>query len=976
MNSILLGSLAFSGINEEKHNNKKNNNLNSVYWSDMENTMNQIELNQAKQNFSAPEYLRQFDDLIIDNISQPVGVNDSHMTTSGVNTCLQRNLDFANGYSNFQQSDMHYDVVSRDNFTHNNMVPNTSRRDFDPNVDRTQRKLETFTGVFDNYTAKKEKVPLFEPMADLTWVNGMPAVASKLQNRYLPSNKNNYGNLPFENQLNVRPGIGDENQYGNYAVYRILPRNIDALRSDINQKVTYENKPLETIKKGDFRAPDPSLTKYKLPDFREQSFDDLVASRGMVEAQKKTGEYTNMDTQRNEQQFYQPGPGINTTRGDGPDRNKTKFEAAKRETYYNDPTHAVSGVNNKPVMTNAKSYFNYENQRATTNIQYEAPVSNAMGGGINYSIDYKDVPLTTMRELMIHGDNNIGVVGGQDKGNYIFSNDMVLPVTQRQTMEAKPIINAQPVGGNGYAEITDSAKPTIKQSTSHSLAINPQPIGGNGYTEQTDQAKTTIRQGTSHSLAINAQPIGGNGYTEQTDKAKTTIRQGTSHSLAINAQPIGGNGYAEQTDQAKTTIRQGTSHSLAINAQPTGGNGYTEQTDKAKTTIRQGTSHNFVINAQPMGTNGYAEQTDKAKTTIRQGTSHSLVINVQPTGGNGYAEQTDKAKQTIRQSTSHNLAINAQPTGGNGYAEQTDKAKTTIRQSTSHNLAINAQPTGGNGYAEQTDIAKPTIRQSTLISSRPAGNPNYANQNYTRDVNDKARTTIRESTEQTQHIGHANSNINEATYVRDLEDKAKPTIRQTTEQTQHINHANYVYGDVGYVKDLEDKARPTIKQTTLHNTPGGRLNNTNMGNYIKDLEDKARPTIKQTTLLEDYRGGAHGEIDGQISHIASNNMTIDDRREQTTYNRAPNGKGDLNGPYIDRDNVRMNDRRDLFTYVPAPHKSLDFSVTPIVSRETIEKVYAKSKPVIETSSYYVNPNFINTLKNNPLVNDIYHQKNV
>jgi len=154
------------------------------------------------------------------------------------------------------------------------------------------------------------------------------------------------------------------------------------------------------------------------------------------------------------------------------------------------------------------------------------------------------------------------------------------------------------------------------------------------------------------------------------------------------------------------------------------------------------------------------------------------------------------------------------------------------------------------------------------------------------------------------------------------------------------------------------------------------MNNSNMGNYARDKKDEARVTIKQTTLLQDYTGGLHGEIDAQISHEAANNMEIDERREISTYNRAPNGKGDLNGPYIDRDNVRMNDRKELYSYVSHPHKPLDMSVMPTTSRDTIENVYSMSKPVIETSSYYVNPYFINTLKNNPLVNDIYHQKNV
>jgi hypothetical protein len=49
---------------------------------------------------------------------------------------------------------------------------------------------------------------------------------------------------------------------------------------------------------------------------------------------------------------------------------------------------------------------------------------------------------------------------------------------------------------------------------------------------------------------------------------------------------------------------------------------------------------------------------------------------------------------------------------------------------------------------------------------------------------------------------------------------------------------------------------------------------------------------------------------------------------------------------------------------------------PTVSKNIIEQVYSMSKPVIESSSYYINPYFINTLNDNPYVNDIYHQKNV
>ena len=89
------------------------------------------------------------------------------------------------------------------------------------------------------------------------------AYSTFMINEYIASNKNNNGNLPFQTNVRVMPGIGTENQQGISQVYRVNPRTVDELRSEINQKVSYNNKPLETIKKGEMRGPDFNLTKYK-----------------------------------------------------------------------------------------------------------------------------------------------------------------------------------------------------------------------------------------------------------------------------------------------------------------------------------------------------------------------------------------------------------------------------------------------------------------------------------------------------------------------------------------------------------------------------------------------------------------------------------------------------------------------------------------------------------------------------------------
>ena len=113
------------------------------YNSNIENNIKMIEQNQAKQNFSKPEYLNQFDDLRFDSISNPVGENDTYKTLLGINSYVKKDLEIRDNYSYFNSNDNGtYNVISPDQFTHNNMMPNTTQRDVNKSVDFSQRKLE------------------------------------------------------------------------------------------------------------------------------------------------------------------------------------------------------------------------------------------------------------------------------------------------------------------------------------------------------------------------------------------------------------------------------------------------------------------------------------------------------------------------------------------------------------------------------------------------------------------------------------------------------------------------------------------------------------------------------------------------------------------------------------------------------------------------------------------------------------------
>ena len=115
---------------------------------------------------------------------------------------------------------------------------------------------------------------------------------------------------------------------------------------------------------------------------------------------------------------------------------------------------------------------------------------------------------------------------------------------------------------------------------------------------------------------------------------------------------------------------------------------------------------------------------------------------------------------------------------------------------------------------------------------------------------------------------------------------------------------------------------------------------------------------------------------------------IEEVKQDVKYSSYTPAQKKASQLYRQNNKVKINEQRKkyyqtkklndplLYSYVPMPHISLDQSIMPSVSREVIDKVYIRAKPIVETSSYYINNNFINTLADNPLVNDIYHQKNI
>ena len=231
-------------------------------------------------------------------------------------------------------------------------------------------------------------------------------------------------------------------------------------------------------------------------------------------------------------------------------------------------------------------------------------------------------------------------------------------------------------------------------------------------------------------------------------------------------------------------------------------------------------------------------------------------------------------------------------------------------------------------------------------------------------LNDKARATIKESTEFQKHEGNIQNRVTDG-YVRDLNDKARTTIKQSTElQKREGNIQNEVKD--GYVRTTENVAKPTVKQSTLHSSRGNNYDG-NTSTYVRDLKDKAKITIKETTHLKDYTGTLKAEVEKQRTRDDAENMEIDERREILTYNRTPGGRRD--GDYVVNYNgfkLRKPINFSHYNHGSVPINNID-QCNNQFSRNRFKTSYIES-------DYKISYDFIRTLKDNPLVNDILHPK--
>ena len=873
MESLLLGALSYYGSSNPNKIKENPNNNDNNYNSNIENKMNIIEKTQANTLKNEPDFFRQFDSLSFDNLSKPTSENQAYMTKSGFNNFLQRDLDFHNGYSEFQNTDMHYGVTTKENFVHNNMVPFTSRRDTLVNLDSNNRKYENLSGNNSVWKHKHEVETFFDPVKDMSNVYGLPVVAGNLGNRYNASFKNNNGNLPFQSDIKVSPGL-DGVKSAPYAVHRIEPRNIDELRSETNKKVSYLHKPLQVIKKGDLRAVESEITTFKLPTYREIETSDLVPNKHDVQGPRKLGEFVHTDTLRGTNDDNYIGGAYDSKQGQSIDPKAIHFSEAKRENYLNDFTHAINAVNTRPVFNNKESWTNYETDRET--ISQEIHASGAFNiNQSNYHIDRNNIAKTTMKENTIIQNRILGVNGPLEKKTYMMSNDSSLQTTNRETTNYDDVGNSAPGFKNPNLLYTDKARQTIKETTEHNNYLsNAVSSYKNNNLLLNDEAKHTIRETTNYDDVGNSAPTYKNTHVMITDQAKRTVKETTvENCLILNSSSLFQNIYANNTDIAKPTIRQSTvGSSIILNNAPTFKNTHVLYQDEAKPTIKETTVISSLnLNSTPIFKNTHVSLTDKAKPTIKESTVISSIIG------------------------------NATPTVIGSIVHNNDDARQTIRQTTSSSFYGTSQYQGATNYVNNEDVAKDTIRQTTQVNN---------------------------------HIGIVGGENNKESYIL-LDDEAKSTIRETTLTETPIQNivANVTQA---YIKN-DEEARSTIKETLLHQAPGGRMYNNNQSNYksINDAKPTIKQTtiLQNYKGCASYNVDATRIEDAERNMTISDKREQTALGARPANRKSDKLRGTINPDTV----KFQNKRTLLTGYISIPGTSSNYSVTPLERKSTSKK---------------------------------------
>jgi len=398
--------------------------------------------------------------------------------------------------------------INRDTFIHNNMTPFLRKNvTQNTNIETMSPFLDSRTGNNQFWQTKKEVPCMFKPQANIGGnICGMKNNDDFYKSRLEFKEKaNNF--FPIE-QVKVGPGlnkgynskgVGGFHQTETNTLAR--PKNLDELRSKINQKQSYFNIPVKGHIKGtDQRGVQMPLDKNRPDTVYEQSEDMWIKTTGANSKNSLRPAQNIRPTTRQESHIdYKGGVSISDANaGISDDYGKSKVIVYNNER---------ATTENKPVVSNVTS------------------IVKAIVSPVVDALKY------TMKEYTVESERGVGnpsIQIPEKATTYDPDNHIMKTTVKETTIHDSEMIN---LSGNKetYSTLTDQAKTTVKETLIHDSVHTNIKAGDGGYTTADDEAKTTIRETVK--AVDTVRNIGGVTYSvsvyDPEIVAKTTVKETT-----------------------------------------------------------------------------------------------------------------------------------------------------------------------------------------------------------------------------------------------------------------------------------------------------------------------------------------------------------------------------------------------------------------------------------------------------------------
>jgi len=487
-----------------------------------------------------------FQPLNIQNVGGATAYNQAPLTIFGEDQNLKRQIEFMEGFSEINKN-ANYGITK--NFTHNNMIPSTNQRDFAlPNFDNMNTRLDLYTGSSRDWQPKVEVERLFQPLKIGGYEEPRVSIDASLSSRFIPSFKNNMGNLPFKNKVKVKPGILDQNQEGRHATYRINPRNIDELRGENRKQQSYHQPVIESGLRG--RAPQTigEVKTSRPQEFKITTEIDFQPVKGTYSKAVPRGRYF-ISANTKAQHMEVKGPAHLSSAGNRVDRN---YIESSKISYSTEDNLGPATSLTQGSKVGLYSQVTFENQRDTTNYVQKGHLKGEISS--TYANQQDDVR-NTIKETTLYSQK--GFIGGEIPATYTNQQDNVRTTTKETTIYTQEGF----IGGDipsTYANLQDQARNTIKETTMYTQKGHLQGEIPSTYANLQDQARNTIKETTMYTQKGHLQGEIPSTYANLQDEARGTIKETTLYTQKGYLKSEVPAVYANLQDQARITIKETT----------------------------------------------------------------------------------------------------------------------------------------------------------------------------------------------------------------------------------------------------------------------------------------------------------------------------------------------------------------------------------------------------------------------------------